>query len=134
MPVRFLPSRLVLDVLGLEAAEGAFGRVDCGGDKGDTRVGFVGDRCICETGEGKQVVTGEFACRGVAFGEMCKDGRRESELDSTVDLGLMGELGSYSPGAKEPASRDSRRPIFARMNGVIPYTGSGDVEPAGVGK
>ena len=48
VPVQLLPCCLVLDVLGVEAAEGAFGRVDCDGDKGDTRVGFVG-----ETGEGK---------------------------------------------------------------------------------
>lgn len=131
MPVRLLPSCLVLDVLGLEAAEGAFRRVDCDGDKGDARVGFVGDRCICETGE---VIMGEFTCRGVAFGEMCRDGRCESDLDSIMAPGLMGELGSCLPGAKGSVAIDSRWPIFARMNGVMPYTGSGDVEPAGVGK
>lgn len=126
-----LPSCLVLDVLGLEAAEGAFGRVDCDSDMGDARVGFVGDRCKCETGGG---VTGEFACRGLTFGEMCRDGWRESDLESTMPPGLAGELGSCSPGVKGSVSMESRWPIFARMNGVMPYTGSGDVEPAGVGK
>ena len=110
VPVRLLPSCLVLDALGLEAAEGAFGRVDCDGDMGD------------------------FACRGVAFGEMCRAGRRGGGLDSVMGPGLMDEPGSCSPGSKGPLSRDSLRTIFARMNGVMPYTGSGDVELAGVGK
>jgi len=128
--VWLLSSCLVLNVFGLASDGGAFG-ADDNGDEGESGEGFLGDRRKCEVGEGR---SGEFACLGVASVEMRKAGVRDGELNSISDTGLVGELGSYLPEAMGPVSRDSRRPIFARMKGVIPCTGSGDVEPAGVGK
>lgn len=119
--VRLLCSCLVSDpVCTFEGADGDE-------DEGEIGVGFVGHCCTCEVGE---VVTGEFAWLCVVFDETCRIG----ELDSTIDAGLAGKLGRCSREANEVVSIVGRLCSFARMNGVMLSTGSGDVELEGVCK
>jgi hypothetical protein len=62
---------------------------------------------------------------------MCRTGERDGELDSIRDAGLAGQLDPCSREANELVSIDGRC-NFARMNGVMLSTGSGDVELEGV--